>query len=235
MVLNQILKIKDLIRDEKLYPRNKLDPIMVYKYTQSFRAGAKFPPVTVALYRKQYYLLDGWHRVSAFEANKEKYIQTEILTGLDRDKMYVEAVKRNIIHGHALTSNEITRAITRMREMQISPAEISKIVSIPMDKVEPFVAKRITNTATGEVVFLKRGVHNLNRTTLTDEEVADVNTLSGMSQNALLSDLITITKNGLLDVSNTNTMRQVRTLYTLLEGIILEQQVIKNSKKKARK
>lgn len=229
----QILKIKDLVRDINMYPRHQVNEIIVYKYAMAMKAGARFPPVIAAQLKNKYFLLDGWHRVEALHMNKEQYVQAEILTGLTKDEMFIEAVRRNVTHGHQLTSSEIAKAISRMQGMKISTIEISKIIHIPTDKIEPFMAKRITNTVTGEVVFLKKGVTNMAGTIMSSQNAIDVQALGGLSQNELLSDLIMIVKNGWLKIDNKVILAKAKTLYNLLSNIMMETPI--KSKRKGKK
>jgi hypothetical protein len=235
MAENQILKAKQILIDEKIYPRNSVNDLLVYKYTQAMKAGAKFPPITVALYRNKYYLLDGRHRLNAKMKCGEKYVQAEIISNLTKEQMYVEAVRRNMCHGQMLNSNEVTRAITRMREMKISRDEISKIINMPVANIEPFVAKRITNTATGKIVFLKKGVTNMHGSMISDETATDINGLSGLSQKELFADAVTIVKNGLLQTTNSQVMKPVKELYSLLDNFFFGVSVTKRKRKTTKK
>jgi len=214
----QILRIRDIVRSETIYPRNQVNRVVCYKYSQMLKAGANFPPVLVGSFRKKLFLIDGWHRTEALEMNKEEFVQAIVHDGFKSlDEMYIEAVKQNIGHGYQMSSNEITRAILRMKDLKFSIEKISEIVRIPIRDIKPFVIKRVTNSVTGEPIFLKKSVQNIAGTEI--EHPEKIESLSGLSQLELVNNIITILKEGWLDTNNKRLMGRVKTLYRYLGGI----------------
>jgi hypothetical protein len=161
----QILKIKDIIQDKELYPRINHNWITVYDYSQSIKAGAKFPPITVALFNNKYYLIDGKHRIEAIKVLKIKYIKAEIIKGLSKKQIYEEAVKRNVIHGRVFSPYEKRNIILRLREMKYDMKLISKIIMIPPESLEKFTYKKITSHyTTGDPIVVKAPLENITET-----------------------------------------------------------------------
>ena len=242
----QIIKIDSIVRKQELYPRTQVSWYVAYKYSEAMKAGAKFPPITVAFLDGKYILVDGWHRINAFKKNGETHTQAEVLKGIDEQQIYIEAVKRNDAHGFPLSAYELRKAALLMQKWGIEPIEISKAIRVPLDKMEMFVAKSITNIATGERIALKKSLEHLSsKTTL---EVSDdvlhggiqpiqdkpqdyekdlqavemvQRTLGGRNQADIIDELILLIENNLLDLENEEVREGLNKLSTLL-GIVLK-------------
>jgi len=213
----KIVKVKSVITDEKYYPRDGWNFQTAYTYAQAMRAGAKFPPIVVAMIEDKYLLVDGKHRIEAKKILKQDSIEAEIVYGWTKKQVFEEAVRRNVTHGKALSIHERRQVGLRLRNWQYPPNKISELIQVPMDKLTQFIEQRLTNTITGQTiagvkvnkkvdyplasqVILKSGIKNAVSSTLTKAEIDEVQ--QGMyagSQRSLLSQLIKIVKHGLLD------------------------------------
>jgi len=140
----KILELKEVKIDDRVYPRTGMDHYAIAKYAKAMRSGSVFPPIIVAKYEGVYLLVDGAHRLTTNRQLKKKHIEAEILEGLSLEEIYIESIKRNSTHGTAFTTRDVTQICIKLKEMKLSTIEIANIVHIPADKIEPFVAKRIT-------------------------------------------------------------------------------------------
>ena len=120
----QLISIDQIVFDETIYPRCSWGWVTAYDYAQSMKAGAVFPPITVAEYGGKFILIDGKHRVEANKSNKQKHIQCEVLKGLTKQQMFLEAIKRNIINSRPLTPQDKAGIIIHLKEMKDYPYNI---------------------------------------------------------------------------------------------------------------
>jgi len=150
----RILKIDELNFDDDLYPRLKVNWLTAYQYAQAMRAGATFPPILVGKYGGKMYVVDGWHRVKAYEILKEEYIEAIIKNYSSRREMLVDAINANIAHGRPLSVQEKVRLVEKLSNEKFTVEQISQILRIPVDQIEKFKARTIY-TPSGEPIYLK--------------------------------------------------------------------------------
>lgn len=230
---NIMLDITKVVVDADLYPRDGWSWQTSYGYSQAMLAGAKFPPIVVALNKGKYFLVDGRHRIEAVKILGKKSIETEVVTGWSRQQLFEEAVKRNLTHGKALTVHEKRVIALKLRNWKYAPNQISEIIQVPLDKLENFVAQRLVNAITGETIaeggrkieshmtpmIVKSGIKNaINSESVLNSE--DLETMqhkvySG-SQQSLLRQLIGIIKAGLLDTKNKEVNKLIKQLKELI-------------------
>jgi len=216
----KLLKLEEVKVDNELYPRIHPDWITTARYFNALKAGAKFPPICVAKLGKEFILVDGLHRIKAFKANKEKYISAELLTGLDKKQIYVEAVKRNMGHGRQFSTQEVTGIIITLGQWKLSEKQISQIVRLPAKSLKPFVAKRMTRiTETHEEIPLKAPLRNLAETEVLSEPNQD--RVSGTSQVQMFDNIITMFENGWVDTSDKLVVSRMKKLKKLLDTLTL--------------
>ena len=70
--------IHNILRDDSLQVRQRVDPRTVHKYAEAMRTDAEFPPVTLAHIDGSLFLVDGWHRVAATLANNQYLIWADV-------------------------------------------------------------------------------------------------------------------------------------------------------------
>lgn len=102
----QRVSIHDILRDDSLQVRQRVDPRTVHKYAEAMRADAEFPPVTLAHIDGSLYLVDGWHRVAAALANNQYLIWADV-SEMTFDEARWYAAKANTEHGLPLKSKEV--------------------------------------------------------------------------------------------------------------------------------
>ncbi|MGO9373130.1 MAG: hypothetical protein ACLQBD_13625 [Syntrophobacteraceae bacterium] len=100
------VSISDIVRDEKVQPRFKMDPATVRKYAKAYKAGVDMPPIQLAQVGNVKILVDGWHRVAALESNGEHRVQA-LVTKAKRKELPWLAALANSKHGKPLKRGEI--------------------------------------------------------------------------------------------------------------------------------
>jgi len=219
---SRILPIEQIVVDESVYPRCKWGWQTAYDYAMSMKAGAEFPPIVVAELGGRTVLVDGMHRLEAYKQNKESHVQCNILTGLSKDQVYLEAIKRNIINGRPLSSQDKVKVIIDLRKMKISEVEISKIICIPLGKVENFVVDRITNTLTGEQVILKAPMKSLAGVPIDDSAVLSQQVFSANGQMAVVDQMISLMETGAIKLDSKTIVNKLKILRKLIEKAVLK-------------
>ena len=210
------LNVEDVKVKESIYPRMYVDFVTGARYYNALRSGATFPPIAVAVLNEEYVLIDGAHRLKAFQQCKKKTIPTEILTDLKTEQeMYVEAVKRNIGHGRQFSTQEVTQIAMTLQEWNLTDEAIAEIIRIPATEISPFILKRMTRiTETNEDISLKSPLKHLAGTPLSD--VINQKGLPGTSQVVLIDTLIALVKNNWIDIDSELVMEKIAKLYKLL-------------------
>ncbi len=94
------LKIDDIIFVEKLYPRFDMDNNAVEQYRLNLEA---LPPIVIS---QNHILIDGKHRLRAYQLSKKEEIPVEILDMTDETEILKETIKRNSTHGKQLDMKE---------------------------------------------------------------------------------------------------------------------------------
>ncbi len=126
-----------------MYPRIDYGWQTAYDYAESMKTGAKFPPITVNKYAGKYYLIDGKHRLGAYELYDEEYVEAEILRDLSEKEIYIESVKRNISHGQPFVEEDIDKIKIALEDFKLSYEEISEIIRVPTEEMKPVIATKI--------------------------------------------------------------------------------------------
>ena len=109
----QPVEITKIRRDGGTQPRAQLYEEVVAEYAEDMRQGAEFPPVTVFFDGQEYWLADGFHRVSAKEATGEKDVISEVHSGTQRDAV-LYAAGANATHGLRRTNADKRRSVERL-------------------------------------------------------------------------------------------------------------------------
>ena len=204
----RLLKLSEITIDPRLYPRMHSDFVTKAKYIHAMKSGAVFPPIVVAqMDDGRKLLIDGKHRMEATEGCKETHIQTVVEFGLTEEDVFKEAVIANAKHGKPFTTQEIVQITVTMQNLDMSLNEISEIIRIPVDKIEAFIAKRITRiTETGQVIAVKKPLHGVfGGLSISQNEgvIPKQMKLNGRNQIATVDMLNTLFKNGWIEDSET--------------------------------
>lgn len=103
--------------------------------------------------------------------------------------------------------------------MKINKEDISKIIQVPLLKLDKFISQRITHTLTGKEIALKSMVKHF-----AGQEVGEnfnlLQTGLGVeTQIKLLDDLIMLAENELIDLKNKEIKKRISKLFELLAMI----------------
>lgn len=109
----QSITISKIRMDGGTQPRAQLFEEVVAEYAEDMQQGATFPPVTIYYDGQEYWLADGFHRVRAKEAIKQKEISAEVHFGTQRDAV-LYAVGANAAHGLRRTNADKRRSVERL-------------------------------------------------------------------------------------------------------------------------
>lgn len=101
----QVVALDQIVLDDLLQVRNKVDQGVVKKYAEQMGMGIEFPPIRLARIDDALFLVDGWHRVGAVRTNgKTEVIAT--VTPMTRQEAIWEAAQANLSHGLPLKRSE---------------------------------------------------------------------------------------------------------------------------------
>jgi len=222
------VSIGEVVFDETIYPRVGYNWQTGYDYSQSIVSGAKLPPITLALYRGKKYLIDGKHRLEAHKILKKKTISAEIFTGWSKERMFEESITRNIAHGKVLSPFEKRRIALKLKQMKYSSFKIGKLLNIPETKLEKFIAQRLINSITGEVIsesIIKSAIKHSAGNTYNESDFAkiqeDQQGFYSRDQIQMLDELIEIIEGGLIDFNKKGISERIARLSELLQAITI--------------
>jgi len=214
----QNIDVAKIVLNKDLYPRHDMNWAVKCRYYNALQAGAKFPPICVAELDNKFVLVDGLHRLTAFKESKIATISCEVLKGLDEKGIYIEAVKRNVSQGQAFSTYDTTKVILDLQKWQLSLEVISELISIPVDKIMPFVMTRTTHiTDTGEEIALKSPLKNLATIPLTSNP-NDKMSGASRTQLAMIEGVIYLIKNDWVDYSSEHIKKKMNELWLALSN-----------------
>jgi hypothetical protein len=103
--------LDELVLDPQLQCRTGINQEAVEEYAEALRAGASFPPVKAIRVGASLLLVDGWHRVNAWDrACRGKPIPCEVREGTRRDAL-IAAAGANAHHGLRRSQADKRRAV----------------------------------------------------------------------------------------------------------------------------
>ena len=212
----RVLAIKDIAWDKDLYPRSNPNWQISLTYKNAMKSGDKFPPIKVALFRRKYILVDGKHRIEAYKAIKQKHVDAEILFGLNKKQIFVEAIKANIAHGAQLGVNDKAQVIIRLKDIGYDIPKISNIMSMPVKEITNFSLRKITNTFNGREIPLKPALKHLSGMEVDDNIPSIQESYGPSSQFSLITELNSLIANRLIDIRDSKNLVALKRLYKLL-------------------
>jgi hypothetical protein len=213
----KLLGIDQILIEKEMYPRMFVDWVTTSRYYNAMKSGDKdkFPLIKVAELDGKYFLIDGAHRLKALKDLKETHILAEVVNGLDKKQIYLEAIKANISHGRQFSTQEVTKICITLKDWDMNDEQIQEIVRIPSDGIKRFVAKRMTRViGTSEEIALKRPLQNLSFSDV--EEEPNQKNVGGRSQEALLDSVIALLRNGWMEVDNEIISKKLIRVYKLI-------------------
>jgi hypothetical protein len=128
-------KIRDLVLDWRLYPRQQVDHIVVDNYARSLRAGANFPPVKVGILAGRKIIVDGVHRIRSREQLQIDYADCATLHFHTVAEVFGEAVRLNSSHGKGFCEAEFKANIRRLQRYKFDVKDIVTICHVPASEI----------------------------------------------------------------------------------------------------
>ncbi len=105
--------IKSLLRDPRFQVRTRLDDVTVSRYANAIAEGCMMPPIRVAAVNSALVVVDGWHRLAAYERRGMGMVEAEIIVATEHEAQWLAAVA-NMAHGLPLRTAEIRTAFRAM-------------------------------------------------------------------------------------------------------------------------
>jgi len=126
------LKLSDLVIPQGLLPRvlTGTIPEVVEKYKQMMEDGVEFDPIKVWKRGREYWVIDGIHRLDAARQVGKTTLKAEIVELKDETEYRIEAIKANLKHGVALQEAEKKILAQILFEEGLSKEEIRKIFGV---------------------------------------------------------------------------------------------------------
>lgn len=222
------VRLDEIEFDMEIYPRVGYNWQTGYDYSQSILSGVKFPPITLALFRGKKYLIDGKHRLEAHKIVKKKAIKAEVFTGWSKEKMFEESVRRNIAHGKVLSPYEKRLIALKLKKLKYPSFKIGKLLNIPETKLEKFVAQRLINSITGEVIsesIVKSAIKHSAGKEYSPSDFQKIESGQGgfysRNQIVMLDELIELLEANLIDMENKEVLSRMNRLSKLLQTITI--------------
>lgn len=124
------MKLTDIILDDALQNREKIDQEVINEYTEVLREGGKLPAVTVYHDGSSYYLADGWHRYHAHKEAGLAEIEVDVVEGSYR-KAWLYSLGANEGHGLRRSNLDKYKAVDKaLEDMELETAPDREIARI---------------------------------------------------------------------------------------------------------
>lgn len=179
--MNELMKVHDVVYREDLYPRFKPSAAKIIEYSMNIDV---LPPIEI---NQDNILIDGYHRVKAFETAEIEEIPVTITETKSEEALFMLAVKRNSQHGQQLTQDEKKKLAIRWWDV-MDEADILDTLSI---------TKRMYSTWTKDKQKekekeIKQRILEMHLACYTQQAIADA---VGMSQQSVTNICADFTKN----------------------------------------
>jgi hypothetical protein len=114
------IKVSELIRDDTLYPRERVDWAHVQQMIDAAEAGATFPPIIACRRTKR--IVDGRHRVEMTEkaCGTDATVAVIFKTYATDEEYFLDAVRYNSQHGLTLSKEDKIHILCLASRLQIS-------------------------------------------------------------------------------------------------------------------
>ena len=151
-VTTESVKIHDIVANDELHPRVKLDDATIDDYARLMQEGAELPPIVVFQEGAKYYLSDGRHRLEAARRIGRQMIVAEVRKGSQRDAL-LHAVGANATHGLRRTSADKRKAVKLLLDdpewRQWAVNQIAKACNVSWDLVQATSRPEGSSSGTG--------------------------------------------------------------------------------------
>lgn len=120
------IKLNEIVHDENIYPRSRVDKQVVHNYADSMRDGISFPPIV--LEDKTNRLLDGWHRVEAANEAEIEELEANWHTVPDDIDVRLYAASLSSKHGLSIPTDDLKQLVRTLynENESLSIAEVAR-------------------------------------------------------------------------------------------------------------
>lgn len=119
------LAITDLVRDPAYQVRAELDDATIHRYANALAADCIMPPIRVASVNGSLIVVDGWHRLAAYDLSGIWTVEAIITEATAGEALWM-AAKANLTNGLPLRKAEIReafRTLIRTRQHVAKPTQ----------------------------------------------------------------------------------------------------------------
>lgn len=221
------LRSSAIVFDESLFPRD-IDELHVASLVNALKAGAVFPPLI--LDSKSNRLVDGRHRLLAYQKSIIDEVYCELVEYQNDVEMAVDAVRRNVTHGKPLSQHDRMRAAARLDRYGATREMIARALCMPMDRLRAMLDGRLVTVIQArrpdepartpvEAVLKPALKHLARKGTINQRQFALNDRLAGSSQVKMFDDIIGIIETTSLDEESASVMERFDKLMTLCDSI----------------
>jgi hypothetical protein len=172
------IQISELVLDFEVYPRNDVSSQQVASLCDAIEIGDPVPPILVDQKSKR--VVDGFHRVRAYERLKRDTIPATFKTYPNEAALFADAVRFNATHGRPFDTYDRQRCVQRLFAYKIKPEGIAEALRISPGKVGE-ILKGFAATTAGTTIPMKQGLMGVERIRpLTQQQVKANESYSGM-------------------------------------------------------
>lgn len=192
------IPIARLSLNEAFYPRHSINSANMAQITEAILAGEVMPPVLVN--RQTHEVVDGFHRVTAFEKlyGAEYEIDCDLKTYRTKAAMLADAISLNVGRGQDLTRWDHLRCQELAQEVGMPIDTLAKLLKWRPERFADYGERRTGTTLDGRKVALKRSLrHRLNKPLNPAQEEANKH-ISGQPALFHINEIITLLQTDLM-------------------------------------
>ena len=134
------LKLTQIRLDGGTQARDKMDKNTISEYAQQMMEGAVFPPIEVFYDKKDYWLVDGFHRYHACMNIKRKEIEVKITEGT-KHEAFEYSLGVNDKHGRPRSSEDKRKALNKAFNDPITSKNTNSYIAKKCKLTHTFVIK----------------------------------------------------------------------------------------------
>lgn len=207
------IKLSDLVLDFTLYPRPSVDSANVASLVGALESGTKLPDVTVD--EKSLRVSDGFNRVTAYQRvfGDDYMVPCRVVKYGNDAELFLDAIRLNAAHGKRLNTHDLARSTAIARRLGATDDQISVSMGVTSTRFERLINARFSGAKNDERPerVIKRTVIQLADTgrRLTQEQIATMPKLGGMSQIFYVNQLHLLIDSGMLDTANERLMERL--------------------------
>ncbi len=182
------------------------------------------PPPALATVNQKLIIVDGWHRIKAFQRLKMQTVRCEYLGEMDSISAFAEAARRNMSHGRKLSWHERLLIYYRLRDANWSLEKIEDVIHVPAGQIKRLAAGQIIK-AGDERVVLKSAIKNLamDGKTHTAREMDAQSIFAAGDQLKLIQELTMLIEKKWLNIRDKKIQNATRKLYLLLRPLVKQE------------